>query len=156
METRNALDHAPDAILLSTIKAQCDRCVSTGVKPLQQNSPPCREQRVSDHLHPLLRPPTEDEHGVINAKLADFGLHAIVDAAERSETIRKMCAAAPFRKPLFPASLSALPPVCSTCRAASHSICMRQWRFLAFMKLPRFEPCTPRLTLNQREPLVEL
>lgn len=34
----------------------------------------------------------DDGDGVLNAKLADFGLHAIVEAAERNETVQRMCA----------------------------------------------------------------
>lgn len=32
----------------------------------------------------------ENSEGVLNAKLADFGLHAIVEAVDRNETVRKM------------------------------------------------------------------
>lgn len=32
----------------------------------------------------------DDGDGVLNAKLADFGLHAIVEAAERNETVQRM------------------------------------------------------------------
>lgn len=32
----------------------------------------------------------DDGDGVLNAKLADFGLHAIVEAADRNETVQRM------------------------------------------------------------------
>ena len=34
--------------------------------------------------------PADDGDGVLNARLADFGLHAIVEANERSEAVQRM------------------------------------------------------------------
>ena len=73
----------------------------------------------------------EDAHGMLNAKLADFGLHAIVEANDRNATVQKMCAAcAPLlwlaslpTRSSAPAVVTATAPCCHVAAPSSCGCC---------------------------------
>lgn len=60
------------------------------MKPAALRTRSTRDSSAIDVRMHLVR--AEVSEGVLNAKLADFGLHALVEATDRNETVRKMCA----------------------------------------------------------------